>query len=466
MKSIAFILVVYVYAAMAAAAPTTQPTPPPGFTAEQWTYYLMGWTQAGGQVAAPPDYTITSGHALHINNSGVLSVFDFGDPNGTYSTSPACYNSAHVYFTPGTYTVTTSPIGGASVKHTVLVNHDSRPEVLIRVGDDLTKVITKPSTIYTFPDGSQFVLSAALPIPANVTLRAAPNCHVMPRLVRQPMPASGSTTLLSWSGADGTLEWMELDSVNAPPAPNKTGADAITPSGGNLVVRNCNFKSVDNCLNCVLTMSKLLVQDCTCGPDVRCYGLYTNCTKNIAWLNTSIADSKRESGIRLESSVPGKDSTQFVLIYGSDIKVNDGKGSIRACLCQYVAACSNTLRSIAGIGDPPGEIVPVILVASHIHFQGNHYVGVDNGRQWMDLGPGVDDVTITDSWDCNPNYPCIALSGPLSTNVRFVNNRMLLAKGVTTYKPLFKIYNTPPAPSDYSETGTVVVPYSASTTQP
>jgi len=399
-------------------------------------------------VPAPvvPNFTTTVNKGFHINNDGVPAVFDFGDPTSEYNTLYG-YNAAHIYTTSGLYTITITPDGETAKTQVVLVQDDTRHILPLTMGENLQTALNglKTATIITLPNAYVFQTNAPIVVSTSgVTIQGLGPTKA--RLVR--VPSAGSSTLLDWAGADGVVENVEFDStVPLPITPGtapKVDVMSLTPACTNLVVKNCNFRNVDNALNCVAATNQLLVQDCTTTNELRANGLYSGTSTSIVVLNLTTTTSAQEHMCRVE------DQSKYVLIANSKLHNLNGKTSIRFALCQYCCAYNNQLFAWATTSDANSTVIN----AQNVIYKDNHFSGTYTNGAWLNVYQGTDGATIdSNTFDTDAVQIDMVVAGPLVTNIKATNNKQNLVNGAKTHKVFCVLINNP----GYVESGTTVV---------
>jgi PKD repeat protein len=405
-------------------APVVTPPPPPS--------------------ANPAAFTIHAGQYLMFDGAGSIAAFDFGDPSAQFN-SLRGYNAAHIYDTPGIYHASTT-IGGQNTLTAVTVVPDPRPLVALAPGADLAATIAKLTapTILLLPAGSQFDIAAPATISTdNITLRAA-GPGVAPRIRRITDPNTYSCIIVT--GSNVSIEGIEFDSDKPMlPANNlKVGVFAVNVQGKNLLVRNCNFRNVDQAILGNPQASGLVVVNCNFTNELRSCAVYTDAMPNVVILGLTAVGSVCEHIVRLEGSVN-------VLIHGGDYNNHDGKETIAVRKAGCVAVVNNTFRCWARVSEAmsyqPGTYCTKILFAS------NHFAGLRADGPWVQVDPGVQTILFdANTFDVDASQGCVAIQAP-STDVNFTNNTLSMTPGTTTCKPLVRPFGNPA----FAESGTAVV---------
>ena len=198
---------------------------------------------------APREFTVTAGNAFHDHNSalGVLCKFDFGDPAGAYNVLTG-FNAAHIYRTPGNYTVKiTSPAGNETKSIHVLP--DTRAVQLVRPGDFIPTIIRglQQDTIVLLPPGSTWEIGNTLDLNArNIEFRPA-GPGPAPRFRR--IKGVGFPTFIL-HGLNITFRGIEFDSDQEMKlvGDKKVRYHAANVEAANVVFDDCTFRNIDDAI--------------------------------------------------------------------------------------------------------------------------------------------------------------------------------------------------------------------------
>jgi PKD domain/RTX calcium-binding nonapeptide repeat (4 copies) len=222
-----------------------------------------------------------------LNNGTVLTAtfeWNFGDPTGKDNTL-AGYSAAHVYDTPGTYTITltvTNGAGGvATATQQVTIAASTRNQIYIdptngsdsNSGNESAPIKTLDQAISMLHDNTELLLKAGQTYTVPATLHIA-NANVLigrygsganPILSRTV--GGGVSTINIYSSSNGvTIQDITFDSpygVGANDVANKLGVSGIYAGGTNICIRDCEFLNVDDAINENAEPTGVLVEDNT-----------------------------------------------------------------------------------------------------------------------------------------------------------------------------------------------------------
>ncbi|HET6249919.1 MAG TPA: hypothetical protein VFE47_19675 [Tepidisphaeraceae bacterium] len=426
-----------------APTPVSAPTPAPPSTPTPSPAPIPAPTTAN-----PSTLSVIAGRAIALAGDGTVCTFDFGDTADEFNALRG-YNAAHVYDKPGTYVAKVTPSGKAAVATTVTVTADTRPTITLAPTDDLTAALgkLKAPTIVLLPRGATYNLKA----PANIsldgiTLRAMPATSASapaPRICR--LAAAGVFSTLVIGGADISIEGIEFDSDQplkpAPAVNGKVSVYALNIMGQNLLVRNCNFRNVDDALHCEPQARGLVAIDCTFTDELRSCAAYLDAMQNVTLLGLKAAGSVCEHIIRLEGA-------QNVLVSGCDIDNKDGKETIAIRMGTNVSIAGNTLRAWARISE--GTAAAPSVYCKNILFATNHFAGLRPDGPWLQINPGSQKVLIdANTFDVDATQVAIAVQAPV-TALTLTNNELSRVNGATSSRALVDPFGNP----GFVETGT------------
>jgi hypothetical protein len=310
---------------------------------------------------------IIAGMSIHadatstILNSGspvtARYAWNFGDPSGKYN-SLVGFNAAHIYDTPGTYTITLTVTNEAGVTNTttqqVTVTPDTRRVIYVDSvsGNDSNNGSSTSSAVKTaarafkllsanttilFKRGETFPVSDFLyAIFSNVTVSAY---------------GSGSNPVLQWNGpADN---WHEVISASAAATTNLMIENltfnsisgkpvAIGARGTNITVRNCTFYNFDEAINAAGAPTGLLVQD-------NVQPANSGIVSYFLWLQGSdavvLGNNVAPGALYAIRTSGGEGGTITRALFADNILANDDRSNLRVQKGSYCYAVGNTITN-------------------------------------------------------------------------------------------------------------------------
>lgn len=317
--------------------------------------------------------SVTAGNAIHVQalesllGAGTSLTaqyqWDFGDAGSRYDQLSG-FNAAHVYDSPGTYTVTlhlTNETGKQAISSVqVTVLPDARPTIYVDAqGDDANDGLNPwqpvrsadramqllgDDTRLMFHRGDSFAVTHGLTISnSNVLIGSYGDSAAPAKLVYAGGVVSG-TAILSLSGArDVTIQDLSLDSAGST---YTTAANGIYLGGTNLTVRRVQFLNLSDALNLNRDPVGVLVQDNTApladvwrngGQGVHNYFAWVQGT-DLVFLNNTVANSGAH-GLR---AAKGYDR---LLLAGNDLTNTAGMTSLKLHDGRNVYVTNNHLTS-------------------------------------------------------------------------------------------------------------------------
>ncbi len=259
-----------------------------------------------------------------LNNGTVLNAtfqWNFGDPNGNDNTL-AGYTAAHVYDTPGTYTITltvTNGAGGtATATQQVTIAASTRQQIYVdpkngsdnNDGSQSSPVQSINQAMSMLDDNTEILLKAGQTYTVPATLHIANTNVLIGRYGNGNDPVlsrtvgGGVSTINIFSGANGvTIQNITFDSpygVGANDVANKTGVSGIYIGGTNVAVRDCTFLNIDDAINENGNPTGVLVEDNTAPltTGIRGYFDWVQGQEQTIVGNT-VANSTREHVVRM-----------------------------------------------------------------------------------------------------------------------------------------------------------------------
>jgi hypothetical protein len=336
---------------------------------------------------------LSAGDAIHTRYA-----WDFGDPNGAHNQMVG-WNAAHIYDTPGTYTVTmtvTDSLGRTSVgTRQVNVTPDTRRKIYVsQAGNDANNGSSDSQAVRSIARANQLDLGGN----AEVLFRRGDTWELTTDVV-----ISGANTLVGayGSGAQPTLKMastsladlvhLGVETVNATVQDinfdsdfsadlNKTGGNvAVTPAGIDCAVRNCTFTNVCDAVNSASQPNGMFIEDNVVPTETSLRGYF-------AWVQGSdfvivgnkVPNSTREHIIR----IGGADrveiaSNDFTNENRQSVDPQDiEKATITAQKGSYVYITGNTIHTGGigmgplgqgdGVNDPGARMNYVVVEANHV----------------------------------------------------------------------------------------------------
>jgi hypothetical protein len=373
--------------------------------------------------------------------------WDFGDP-GTQFNTMSGFAAAHVYDTPGTYTikltVTDQDGGSASVSQSVTIAASSRKQIFVdsvngsdsNAGTQVAPIKTLVQAATMLGDnteillhaGEKFDVSIALHINSHNVLIGKYGTGANPILNR--IKENGSNTMATYSGANGvTFENLTFDSpygVGANSQAPKTGVEGINLAGSNIVIRNCTFLNVDDAINENGNPTGVLIQgnNAPLANGLRGYFVWGQGSRSVI-LGNNAANSTREHIVRevnmVESTI---ENNTFANLDRTSIDPYDtSKGAIEIHVGSYAYIADNKITDgdirlgpLGLFGEAASDstewdvITDNQLSGTQIYLNsGTHHAMVDNNVVTNNTGDAMDisgpdsqgrttaDVTIVDN---------------------------------------------------------------------
>lgn len=426
--------------------------------------------------ALVPDYTIIAGTPLWLDGLGVWTTYDFGDagtpfnnsvPDPTHpgATIPlTAYNAAHVYDTPGDYTVRTRGEGAAAVDVTYLVRvvPDTRPHVPVSTGADLGLLAQKTNTVYDLagPTAS-YPMSVGLNVLAGVAIRG-----------------HGATVVRSASSSSAFVPAGDDTEISSMTITGVAGTVCVRPRGKRCLIRDVTGGTIGNLVHPEDTADGVLVLNPVTGSGTAQDAIYDAGAKNLVVLGGQIIDSQGEHGIRMEvSSVDSSAPCRYVLIAGTVLSNHDGKETITFRNATWGAVLGVSANAWMRTGNnwlwgKDGKIIldaktgKPVPTASSIRFVHVLFTGARLGGVWLDLVVGSSPV-----WAVGCVFPMTDnRQGLVSVNApgsAILTGNVIVQYPGTAKKALVATSNDAAGlPPVVNETGTQWVQSAAPATQP
>ncbi|MFT3785188.1 MAG: PKD domain-containing protein [Tepidisphaeraceae bacterium] len=424
---------------ISAATPTPTPTPTPDPTptpsdskdAPSVKFDLSAVTTRAGQAVHVDgtDTTITGGDL-----EDAKFVWNFGDPNGRFNTLPG-FNAAHVYETPGTYTVTltvTDSAGRTSVlKKSVNVVAATGLRTIYVGGDQASDdndgtageravkslaaamSLVSDDTVILLAKGQTYDISSTLVISQDRVTLSTWGSGDRPTL-RWTGPKTGASMLtIAKSAQFVTVRGLQFDTANATSTTDKAGLpDAIQASGSDLVLRENVFRNVMSAINANGQPTRLLVMDNDAPSEtgIRAYFLWSQGSDHVV-IGNHVANSTREHCVRVGG-------TDRILLASNDMAnldrrpigdANDfDKGVFNVQFGSYAYLANNSIEgpwSAGPLGGPTGE-GDAARRFQHVRIENNT---AEKGT--LELKHGLEHVTIVGNTIRNDDENIIDIEG-------------------------------------------------------
>jgi len=358
--------------------------------------------------------TVYAGSSIQFNgNQSVLGAGDplsalyqwnFGDPSGKYNTLMG-WNAAHVYNTPGTYTVTLSVtnVNGktTSTSAKVIVLTDNRRTIYVDTSGNDRNSGSSPSSavqsIYRaeqlstggnvrilFRAGETFTVTH--PIGISVT---HPNVYIG--------TYDGSNATIYLDGPDAGIQSfsnggnlvindLTFDSIYKPSGNDpEIPATAIFPGGTNTLVENCTFLNVDYAVNAEVAPAGVMMQDNN-APNpktLRAYLFWGEGSDDVIIGNYD-ANSTQQHCLRTSGV------NRILVAYNNFTNLGGLKGTIEIQKGTYAYVIGNTLNDGPLRAGPRGENTePASTVTNWTVFNANRVTGAE-----VEVWPGTHHMLI------------------------------------------------------------------------
>lgn len=408
---------------------------------------------------SPNQYTITAGNALFEESPQGPAEFDFGDPGSSFAVLTG-FNAAHIYQKPGDYTLTLHRPDQPDIKKPVHVLADNRQIIRLAPGTNFELFLhgLPNNCVVLIPRGQTFTISRPTEIIArNVCFRA--DGQGPPPCIKRVAGFSFSSLIVHSS--DVSFDGITFDSDK--PSDQYHGRvhyRGVTCDGARIVLKQCTFRNIDECMFCTGATRGLLAQWCTITPEVRTYGIWLD-GSDVVVLGSTFRDSQEEHNIRT-SQVGFHD----LLLYQDDFTNTHGKETVtfRVGENAYISHCA--FHNWVKFGPGPRKDRPMTPEelrtkhASHIIFTNNR---LDN-KAWLNIDEGASDVLIRyNKIDQDTVGVPLRAQGPSLKDIRVIDNIRNLTAGPTP-KPFIRQWQTDPG--NIVEKGTKDEDAKTATTQP
>ena len=352
------------------------------------------------------------------------------------------YNAAHIYQTPGTYTLRLTRAGQPPSIKTIHVLPDHRGTQLLDLRSGLVDVIRslQNDTIVLLPPGSSWDLPGPIEIKArNVEFRPS-GPGPAPRIRR--LASKGYSSLLC-TGLDITFRGIEFDTDRDMKVVGnkKIQLRAIVPDGGHIVAINCTFRNFDDAIFCTRMTRGLLVQWCTFTDEIRGYGLWCDGC-NLAFLGNKMATSQREHNIRSNEL-----NFYNLLVYDNDLTASHGKETLTFRVGQDLYAAHNAFHGWVRVGPADRGAVAPLPPDVHRRYHAAHAVVERNaflGGSILQINENTSDLTVRyNRIDVDAKNVPVHIQGPGCNGVLIENNYRVLTAG-PTQKPYVRAIDSSP----------------------
>jgi protocatechuate 3,4-dioxygenase beta subunit len=437
--------------------------------------------QGAGTFTTSDVTDLMAGNGVHVraNTSGTILgsapekntyEWDFGDSaSGEFNKTPG-FSSAHVYDTPGTYTISLKVTDGdtgavRSDSVDVTIGTDTRTKYYVSsAGSDSNAGTSTSAPLKSLRAAFQKITSPNVEILLNRgdTFKVADDTNYLPLQVNQNnvyIGAYGSSPnkpVVNWmhQGSNATIfkigtpkHNLTLDGISV------TSVAASNPQGGkpdffscdsnststNVVVRNVDFDHLDTFFHANGTgITGVLIQGCSSAPttdpnfvSVKHNDVYAT-GSDYTYFGNTFGDSFGEHNIR--------SFADFSLAYKNDLTnprtgtLDDGTGqnksenNLRQQLGDYIYWANNTMHSgssTMGSGNTEGGApVDYLIMENNVAYQlpPDKTVLKDNGDERLKIEGGVHHVMIRNNVFQNVGKPAIDVVPLNNDNVYIYNN--------------------------------------------
>jgi hypothetical protein len=377
------------------------------------------------------------GAAVHVQGLDTLlqtgSVLDarydwnFGDTSGQYNTLTG-WNAAHIYDSPGTYTITlrvTDAAGhvgqmqgqviiGADTRHVIYVNANGNDGNSGASADQAVKTFARAAqlvdndTEVLFARGQSFDVNSPMVIADHNVLIGAYGSGNQPVLMWTGPRQVSQIINVSNISSDVTIQDLTLDSIYNQDTDQTNMVHGISPAGQNIAIRNSTFLNLGYAINANGGPHGLLVQDNNAPSVTGLRGYFTWFEgSDGVFLGNTVANVTREHVVRMRyyDRVLLADNNFTNLDRRGDGDAYDtNKGTIVEQVGQYVYATHNTLND-GGMGFGPLGAVGAAPASDRSNWSVMEYntlnntgLGVNHGGShamirnnliYLDNSPGV-----------------------------------------------------------------------------
>ena len=388
------------------------------------------------------DFTIIAGNAFFDRAPALGSVcrFDFGDPAGAYNVLTG-YNAAHIYQTPGTYTLKIFRAGLLDGAKTIHVLPNNRGLLTLTPRDNLFAVVRNlaNNTTVLLPSGTTWDLPGQIEIKArNIEFRPA-GPGPAPRIRRTA--AKGSSSVIV-TGMDVVFRGIEFDSdkdMAEQGNNNKVNYRGISLDGAHVVCVGCTFRNLDDDLFCTPLTRGLLAQWCKFTDETRSCDFWLDGT-DVTVLGCTMATSQREHNMRSASPL-----FYNLLLHDSDLTATHGKETLTFRGGQDCYASCNRFHTgwvRTGPG-PHSDHRPFTAdelrkaFARHIVFDRNAFVD----GSFLGVNEGTFDITAKyNRFDIDHQSVAVHVQGPSVKDFILEENYRVLTEGPSP-KPIMRVYD-------------------------
>ena len=392
--------------------------------------------------------TVYAGTSIQFNGNqsklgagdplSALYQWNFGDPSGKYNTLTG-WNAAHVYNSPGTFTVTLSVtnVNGLTTSTTAQVNvkGDNRRTIFVdsSSGNDGHSGSSPSSAVRTVYRAEQLSRSGN----ARILFHAGETFDVT-----QPIGISvvnpnvyigtydGSNATLYMEGPDAAIQsfrgggnlvinGLTFDSKYRPGGRNpEIPVTGVFPGGTNTLVENCTFLNVDSAVNAEAAPTGVMMLDNSApsATGVRAYMFWGQGSDDVIIGNYD-ANSTQQHCLR--TSLVNRE----LIAYNNFTNLGHSKGTIEVQKGTYAYVIGNTLADGPLRAGPRGENTePSSTVTNWTVFNGNRVTSAQ-----VEIWPGTHHMLIENNIvqnnglvdiNINPTDP----EGREISDIRILNN--------------------------------------------
>jgi len=403
---------------------TTQPLDKTGTIRLDGTDYRYTLTPTTAPPVTPPatpsvpafkvlPFNATAPATVHVNALDIPLAsgtpltakyeWDFGD--GTPTARLPGWNAAHVYDTPGTYTLSlrltvdrmSFHVGSMSVVikantrktlHIAQEGDDSNPGTVDRPLKTFIRAsnLLRDNTQLLFRRGDRFdIQDVEMNLRSKNVLIGAYGDDTKPRPVFWKLPSTKTrlAIMMYRPAADVVIQDICFDgpyTVEPGKGAPKVPFDGINPIGDNITIRRCEFRNITTAVSSERKVSGLLFEGNSAPLDtgIRGYMVWGQGSDHV-YLNNTCANSTREHGFRINFAtrllIAGNTMTNLDRAAQGD-KDDIAKGCIEMHTGSYAYIANNTVHSGAlRVGPRGGDTEPADTAMEWAVIEGNQVTG-------------------------------------------------------------------------------------------
>jgi hypothetical protein len=364
--------------------------------------------------------------------------WNFGDAGSQFNTLPG-FNAAHIYNTPGKYTITLTVTNGirqvSSVSATINIAADSRRDIYVNsaTGNDNNNGSSQSQPVKTaaraaalvgantevlFARGQTFNLAQAFKLDYHNVVVTAYGTGNQP-VINYTQPGTGVVifTTNSKAAAGVTVENLTLTTLNGTQPTVANQPMGVMAGGYDTSVVGCTFNYVEYDVNASAAPIGLLVQDNSSPIRGGLEGYFVwDEAVDTSILGNYVNGSVHEHVVRTSSATE-------ILAYENDFSNYDGKGCIEIHVGAFAWIDNNTVNSgdirtgpLGLWGEPVSDTTSMCVV------QDNHVINSD-----ITVFPGAHDISIRNNIITRNGNNLIDVLGQdsfgrQSADIRIINN--------------------------------------------